>query len=70
MKELLRLAHDYMNALTSISGFIDLAFGEPERSKRYEHMRRAQKEVRRAVKIAEDLRDRLETKARQYDEKD
>ena len=70
MKALKRLAHDYLNALTSISGFLDLALGEPDRSKRYAHMHRAQKELRRAIVIAKDLRARLEIKAKQYDEGD
>lgn len=68
MRELRRLGHDYMNALTSIYGFLDLALEEPERSKRYEHMNRAKKEVKRAITLAKQLRDRIETKARQYGE--
>jgi len=69
VKEIRRLLHDQINVLTSASGFIELALDEPERSKRFEHMRRAQKELTRAVGIAKDLRLLIEAKATTYGEK-
>jgi hypothetical protein len=57
-----------MNIFTSISGFIELALGEPDRSTRFSHMMRAQKEIRRAIKILKDLRVEIEAKAKQYGE--
>ena len=68
MKQIKRLIHEYMNALTSASGFLDLALGEPERSIRYQHMIRAQREMRRAIELAKKVREQIEAKASQYGE--
>ena len=69
MREIHRLIHNQNNILTSVNGFIELALDEPDRSKRYEYMRRAQKEIRRAVEVAKDMRIQIEAKASIYGEK-
>lgn len=68
MKETRRLLHSLMNVLTSSRGFIELAIEEQERSKRFEYMRRAEKELDRATDIARALAVRVEAKANQYGE--
>lgn len=68
MKEIRRLIHNLTNVLTSARGFIDLALSEPERSKRYRHIQLAIRELNRAVKIMQDLSDRIEVKATEYGE--
>lgn len=69
MKETGRLLHNLANVLTSSRGFIELALDESERSKRFEYMKRAIKELDRAVEVADDLRQRIAAKAKQYGEK-
>jgi sugar phosphate isomerase/epimerase len=61
VREIRRLLHDYMNVLTSVNGFLDLAVGEPERAKRYEYMKRARRELTRAINLARELRQQIET---------
>ncbi len=66
MKAIRRLIHDQVNILTSINGFLELALGEPDRSTRYRHMMRAQKEIRRMVALTKDLQQQVDAKARSY----
>lgn len=68
MKEIRRLNHDLMNVLTSVNGFMELALAEPVRNVRFSHMQRAIKELRRAVRLAQTLRQQIEAKASQYGE--
>jgi hypothetical protein len=65
VKHIRRLLHDQMNILSSVSGFLELALDEPDRSKRFEYMRRARKETCRAIEVAKQLR--LEIEARYGD---
>jgi hypothetical protein len=68
VKEIWRLIHDNANILTSINGFLDLALEESDRARRYSHMMRAKKEIRRAIELNQHLRIAIEAKKRQYGE--
>jgi hypothetical protein len=68
VREIRRLLHDFANVLTSALGFMDLALGEADRSKRYEYMMRSRRELRRATKLASELRVQVEAKASLYGE--
>lgn len=68
MKEVRRLIHRYIDALTSANGFMELALGESDRKRQLDYIKRAHTELKRAIGISHNLRLQIEAKASQYGE--